>query len=338
MIAGIDIGSKTIKIVELEKEGKTFKLKGAGIIGYKGNSIEHMKTDQELAGLSGVLMKLYKEAKISSNEVAIALPESQVFTRVIKFPQLTEQEISSAIKWEAEQYIPIPINEAIIQHQILNQGQTSSIKGVSVLLIAAARTLVERYVKVVQMAKLTPIFVETELMSLTRSLAPKDQAALILDFGARSTDIAIAKNGSLVFSRSIPTGGEALTRAVAQGLGIEQAQAEQYKKTYGFSPAQLEGKIKNALDPVFRAVVDEVKKAIHFYRTEEGGDVPKSAIIAGGTAGLPQMISVLTSALGIEVRIANPFEKINIPEEEKKKVSPYAPLYAISVGLSLRES
>jgi len=197
--------------------------------------------------------------------------------------------------------------------------------------------LVQKYVKIVQLAKLNPIAVETEMVVLARALGLQNQVSLIIDFGARSTDIAIVKNSSLVFSRSIATAGEAFTRAIAQGLGIEHQQAEEYKKTYGFSPDQLEGKIKGALDPVFGAVVNEVKKAIHFYQSEEKGAAPKIAIISGGTAGLPQIISVLSNALGMEVSIANPFAKIAISQETLKSISPYAPLYAVSVGLAMRE-
>ena len=116
------------------------------------------------------------------------------------------------------------------------------------------------------MAGLNPIAVETELIALTRGLAPTDKTSLIMDLGANSTDIAIARNSMLVFSRSIPIAGEAFTRSVSQGLGLSAPQAEEYKKTYGLVTTQLEGKVKAALDPVLRLVVDEVKKAINFYK------------------------------------------------------------------------
>ena len=209
MSVGLDIGSKTIKTVELAKEGNAFKLKASGVVGYVGNPIEHLKEEKEYANIAEILIKLYKEAKISSKDVVIALPEPQVFTRTITLPALTDQEIASAIKWEAEQYIPIPVAEAIIQHQIIERNEKASPPQTSVLLVAAPRTLVQKYVKVAQMAKLNPVAVETELIALVRALGIQDQTTLLIDFGARSTDIAIAKGLFLVFSRSIPTAGEA---------------------------------------------------------------------------------------------------------------------------------
>lgn len=336
MSVGIDIGSKTIKMVELSKEGQGYALKASGVVGYSGISPDKFKDDKEVVALAEVIKKLHKEARISANEVNVALPEQLVFTRAIKFPLLTDQEIAQAVKWEAEQYIPIPVNDAIIQHQIIEKRENANPPEVVVLLVAAPKEIVEKYIKVLQMAGLTPVGVETELMALSRSLAPVSGTAMVLDFGARSTDIAIAKNGQLVFSRSIPTAGEAFTRAVAQGLGVEYQRAEEYKKAYGMAGGQLEGKIKTALDPIFRMVIDEIKKAIHFYQAEEKGEAPTSIILSGGTSGMPEAISLFTQNTNIETVLGNPFAKIAVDPQVARTLAPYAPLYSIAMGLALR--
>jgi type IV pilus assembly protein PilM len=336
MSVGIDIGSKTIKVVEIAHEGGKFRLKASGIVGHKSVTPEQIKDDKEFGILAESIKKLHKEAKISSKNVAIALPETQVYTRTIRFPLLTDSEIASAVKWEAEQYIPIPVNEAIVQHQVIERTESSPAQ-VVVLLVAAPKLLVEKYAKAIEMAGLTLHSVETELIALVRALSPEDQTVLVIDLGARSTNIAIAKNAQLVFSRSIPTAGEAFTRAVAQILGVQEAQAEEYKRTYGLSKTQLEGKIKVALEPVFRMIADEVKKAIHFYQAEERGDSPTSAILAGGTAGMPEVASGFTQMLGIEVIVGNPFSKVEVEPEAVKSLAGYAPFYSTSVGLALKE-
>lgn len=336
-MVGIDIGSKTIKIVELEKTGNRFDLLASGIVGYASQPIVKIEDDKEFAAVGDILRRLHREAGVSSRDVNISIPESQVFTRTIRFPLLTDAEIASAVKWESEQYIPIPINEAIIQHTVLERNENSSPPGVLVLLVAAPRVVVEKYVKVVSSAGLNATSVETELVALTRALAPLDKTILLIEFGAASTDIAIAKAGLLSFSRSIPIAGEAFTRAVSQSLGINAQQAEEYKKTYGLTASQLEGKVKGALDPVLRMVVDEVKKAIHYYETEEKGEAPSAIMVSGGTSGMPDIISMLTSLLGTEVLVANPFGKVALDPEIAKKLSPYSPLYSVAVGLAERE-
>lgn len=336
-MVGIDIGSKTIKIVEVEKDSTGFSLSASGVVGYSGSTVDKMIDEKEMIGIAQIIKKLHSEAGVSSRDVVISIPESLVFTRTIKFPPLTDAEIASAVKWESEQYIPIPISEAIVQHTILQRNETSTPPEVLVLLVAAPRAVVEKYTKVVSLAGLTTVAVETELIALTRCLAPIDKTVLLLDLGASSTDIAIAKNSLLSFSRSIPIAGEAFTRAVSQGLGVTPVQAEEYKKTYGLESTQLEGKIKGAIDPVLRLVVDEVKKAISFYQTEEKGDPPNTIVVSGGTSGMPEIISMLSGLLGMEVVVANPFAKVKIDPETLKKLAPFAPLYSVAVGLAERE-
>lgn len=334
---GLDIGSKTIKIVELDKEGGDWVLSASGIVGYSGNPVDKMTDEREFAELGAVIKKLHAETGATSKEVVVSIPENLVFTRTIKFPLLTDSEVASAVKWESEQYIPIPVAEAIVQHTILQRNEGGSTPGVVVLLVAAPRVIVEKYAKVVEAAGLTPIAVETELIALARALSPADKTVLLVDFGAGSTDIAVSRNGLLSFSRSIPIAGEAFTRAVSQGLGISAMQAEEYKKTYGLEESQLEGKIKVALAPVLRMVVDEIKKAVNFYQTEEKGETPSAVIISGGTSGMPQIISGITSLLGFEAVIANPFSRVKMDPETAKKLAPYAPLYSVAVGLAIRD-
>lgn len=333
----MDIGSKTIKVTELIKSSSKWSLRASGVVGYTGSPVERIKTDKEQVALASAIKVLFREAKISSKEVTLSLPESEVYTRLVKFPLLTDSEIASAVKWEAEQYIPISIDEAIIQHQVVERREDTSPPTTLVLLVAAPRLLVEKYVMIVERAGLKSYAVETELISLVRSLAPPNRTVMIVDFGARSTDMAISRKGQLTFSRSVTAAGEAFTRAVARGLGVNEQQAEEYKKAYGFSSNQLEGKIKSSLEPVIRMIADEVKKAIHFYKSGEEGSTPDSIILAGGTAGMPEMGTAIAEMLGIEVVVGNPFTKIVVNPQAAKSLASHAPLYSVSVGLAMRE-
>jgi type IV pilus assembly protein PilM len=306
------------------------------VVGYAGPFIDNIKDEKEFARLAELIRKLHNEARISKKEVAVSLAEKDVFTRVVKFPLLTDREIDSAVKWEADQYIPIPINEAVVQHQILERNETTAPSEVIVLLVAASQALVEKYVRVLSMAGLTVSSVETELISASRALAPGNQSVVIADLGASSTDIAICKNGNLYFSRSIPTAGDAITRAVSQGIGVDVSQAEEYKKTYGLSEKQLEGKVKQSILPIFKVIVDEIKKALQYYQSEEKKEKPNQMILIGGSSGLPEVAASLTEALGMEVTIGNPFANIAVSSDVVKQLAGYSPLYSVAVGLALR--
>lgn len=337
MSVGLDIGTRSIKAVELARDGNGFALRSAGAVGFNGPAIDANLVDEKaIADLAGVIKKLLKDAKINSRDVSIALPETQVFTRVMQFPLLNDAEIASAVKWEAEEYIPIPIKDAVIEHQIISRMENGNPPQVHVLLVAALRSLVERYIEVCQKAGLSIVGVETELLSMARSLAPENKPALLVDFGAHSTDIAITKNAQLYFSRSIPTAGDAFTRAVAQALGVTLQQAEEYKRTYGLSESQLEGKVGRSLSPIIKVVAGEIKKAVHYYQLNIKGETPVVVIISGGSAGLPGVAPMLTNLLGIEVTIGTPFAKVKVDPDAARGLANYAPLYSVAVGLAMR--
>lgn len=334
-MVGIDIGSKSIKIIELAKSGTSWQLKASGAIGYKGNTPDKMIDDKEIAALADIIKKLAKQVGVTSKDVNMSIPEELVFTRVIKFPYLSEEEINSAVKWEAEQYIPIPIAEAVIQHTVLERNEAQSY--VSVLLVAVPKTVVEKYINVVRQAGFIPVSAETELIAMARSLSPTGGVALLIDMGASSSDIAVIKDGNLSFSRSIPVAGDAFTRSISQSLGIAAQQAEEYKKTYGMSASQLEGKVRAALEPVFRMIVDEIKKAIHFYQSDQKGEAPTSIVITGGASNMPDIVPALTESLGVETAFGNPFAKVTLDAEVSKALAPYSSMYGVAVGLAMRE-
>lgn len=334
-MVGIDIGSKSIKIVELVKSGSSYSLKSSGAVGYVGISPDRIIEEKDFNALSDVIKKLVSQIGIYTKEVNVSIPESIVFTRIVKFPLLSDEEVDAAVKWEAEQYIPIPAAEAVIQYTILEKNQATM--QTSVLLVASPKIVVEKYIKVLRLAGLTPIVAETELTALCRSLSPDKGTSLLLDLGASATDMAIVKDRNIVFTRSIPVAGEAFTRAVAQGLGISPQQAEEYKKTYGLSGDQLEGKVKLALSPVLKMVTDEIKKAVSFFQSEEKGEAPTSLVVTGGGSIMPDLVPFLTASLGIETVLGNSFSRVALDAETAKNLAPYDAIYGASVGLALRE-
>lgn len=331
-MVGLDIGSNSIKVVNLAPEGKKWKLLAAGITGTPPPGMAGA-SERDFVAIASAIKKLLKDAKISEKNVVISLPESSVFTRLVSFPPLSDQEIASAIGWQIEGYIPISKKDAVYDHQVVRKGE----KEVEALIIAASKTVVSRYLRVVQLAGLSAVAVETELIALTRSVVDPDKRSLIIDFGATSTDIAVVVAGQLMFSRSVQTAGQALTRAVAQGIGVAAGQAEEYKKTYGLEPQKLEGKVKEALDPIVTLVIDEIKKAMGYWR-EDHPELPiETIIVSGGTAGLPALVTLLSANLGMEIIIGNPFGNVLMDATSQKGLAPFAPLYSIATGLAMRE-
>lgn len=334
---GLDIGSHSIKLVELTKKADHPALVAAGTVLTPPNVLDS-EAPGDLAKVADVIRKLRHDLKVASNHVVLALPESQVFSRVVEMPNLTEQEVASAIKWEAEQYVPIPLSEVNIDWQILTPPGVKANK-IEVLLVAAPTVLVNKYLQVLKIADLTAISFETEIIAVARSLISNtigSPTTLIISLGASTTDLTAVRAGRISFTRSIATGGLALTRAVAQELGFEMDQAEEYMKTYGLDNSQLEGKLTAAIKPVFDVVVNEIRRAIAYYIGKNPNDPIKRIVISGGAAKLPGLVVYLADELGIEVQMANPWEGVELPEGLSGKLIDAGPTYAVAVGLAMK--
>jgi type IV pilus assembly protein PilM len=294
--------------------------------------------------LADSVKKLVKESGVHTRNVVAAFPESITFTRVIEMPKITDQELSSAIEWSAEQYIPMPLSEVKLSWMVLGEGDTGDggEKMLRVLLVAAPLTLIERYMSIIELAGLEAYAFETEVIAISRALLPMDQSGpttLIVSVGASTTDLSIVDSQNIQFTRSIGTGGTALTRAISQELGFENAQAEEYKRSYGLLEDQLEGKIMNILKPVVDVIVSEVERAILFYQTKHISNPVKRVVVTGGSAQLPGLVVYMASSLGVEVQVGDPWQGIQIPdkfssvtEDVQNKVS-----YSVSIGLAKRD-
>lgn len=336
-IFGLDIGSTSTKIIQLEKEGQKHKILAAGIVPSPSPGLAS-DADGDLVNLATTLKKLHKDAKITTQNVVIALPEEEIFTRVVEFPSMKDDELAQAISWEAEQFIPKPLKEVNLDWQIVSREEPGKeINQMKVFLVAAPKNLTGKYLKVCQLAGFEVVAIETEVIAAARALiSPAAPPTMLLDLGAKATDLAILEKGQVVMTRSIPTAGEAFTRAISTGLSLEVSQAEEYKRVYGLGGQELEGKVKAALMPIFEVVSNEVKKAITFWREKEG-KVVSSVILTGGTANLPEASTLLAQAVGVEVQIADPFSSFVSSEKIIANLKGNASVFAVAMGLALKE-
>jgi len=333
---GLDIGSHQIKIVKLSKSGNQYRLMALGTApsNQKGLLSE---SETDLTALATIIKKLHQETKINTKNVVSALPQDQVFTQVVSLPKLSEDELISALKWEAEQYVPIPLAEVTLTHQVIGETKEDGKERIEVLLAAAPNRLIDRMMKVLKAAGLNPLSLELEIMSIARSLvAPGSEISMVVDLGGRATDIAVIENGQIIFVRSIPTAGEAFTRAVAAGLSLDTNQAEAYKKAYGADPGKLEGKMIEALMPIIEVMVAEMEKIIQFHQLEKKKKINR-IILTGGTASLPEIASFLAKKLNLEIQIGDPFVLV-VKDALVKKIPPQElPRYAVASGLAMKE-
>lgn len=337
---GLDIGLSTIKAVWLSKSGNGYAVNASisSPAPAKGLMSESPVDEEEMAR---TIAKVVADAKITLKAVSIALPENQVYTKVIEMPFLSDRELSSAIYWEAEQHIPVPLSTISMAWTVLKKPQAVTTNEKMVVLIVGAPTaLINKYQKVLGMAGLTVRFLETEILSIVRALIPDDgfPPSIIINIGALSSTIALIRDGIMIFTFSIPTGGMAINRAIITDFGLTPDQAEEYKKTYGVSKEALGGKIGRATEPILNTIVTEIKKALAFYSEKFKEDKPiRQILLTGVSASLPGINAYFTSNTNIETVVANPWKILNDQSHLPKQILDNAPDYTIAVGLAMRD-
>lgn len=335
---GLDIGTSSIKIVWLNREKGGFEYNTSYFAPAPpaGIQSESPLDQQELAQ---VLNKYVNEARVTTNSVNIALPEGQVFTKVIDMPVLAEKELANAIYWEAEQYIPAQLDTMTLDWSVLRRQGEAQAEKMRVLLVAAPTQLIKRYRSILELAGLSLASVETEIISVVRSVAQgrNSPTSLLMHMGSLSTSVAIVQNGSLIFNYTIPLGGIAMTRGIASDFGFSPTQAEEYKKVYGLSDKNFGGKVGKAIEPILTEITLEIKKAMAFYSEKYKNESPISQILlTGGAAALPGIDVYFVRNIGVETVIANPWKILNV-QKVPENILAQGLEYAVAVGLALKE-
>jgi type IV pilus assembly protein PilM len=339
-IFGLDIGTSLIKVVEMHGDLSRRELIAAGMANTPGGGLKG-DSEEDIKQVAEAVKKLVKSAKIGSQFVVASLPESQIFTRVIDMPILTDNELAQAIKYESEQYIPIPLSEVKLDYAVLHRPEGPGLaQKMQVLLVAAPVTLINRYLKMISLAGLKPYALDTEVTANARSLIkvhPDIPTTMMIEIGASTTAISVVTHKKVSFTRSLAVGGNAFSRAVAQDLGFDNSQAEQYKITYGLDQNQLEGKIAAAIRPIFDVVSNEMRRALAFWVGRHSDDTIKRFVLSGGSAMMPGIVAYLTDATGLEGQVGQTWEGINAPPEVAQVVKDNGSFYSIATGLAMRD-
>ena len=217
------------------------------------------------------------------------------------------------------------------------QDKKSSKQNIKILLTAAPKNLVEKYIRIFKAADLELLRLETEAFALERSLSGGDWAPImIIDIGAISSDISVIDNNIPILTRSIDVGGTAITKSVMTSLNVDLARAEQFKRDIGFSasgPGDLPEIIKNTINPI----VNEVKYCLDIYLSQGNQHSLEKIILTGGSAFLPELVNYLSKLLDVKVIIGDPWSRVVYPLELKPALTELGPRFSVAVGLAMRE-
>ncbi len=339
-ILGVDLGSTSIKIVELKKERPVPKLITYGYLEKKFSDI--VKEEERKEKNIELLKRLCQKANITTNLAVTALPTFSVFSSLIVLPVLPAKELKEAINLKVKKIIPFPLEEAILDWKILEKfvpakeekiEDKKNKENYKILINVVQKKLVKDQMEIFKGANLQLLSLEPEAFAIARSLVGKDPSStMIIDFSAVSTDLIIVEKTIPVFTRSIKIGGFSLTKEIAQNLNLDLKKAEQFKRDLA---TIKETSIPSIIEKNLKSLVEEIFYVLESYRSQSGKSIEK-IILSGGSAYLPKVDQYFSQQLNIKVIIANPFKRISYPSEIEPALIEVAPRFSVAVGLALK--
>jgi type IV pilus assembly protein PilM len=282
------------------------------------------------------LQKLAKDARVTAKAVVAGVPSSKVFASVISTPKLSSADLGKSIRLQADQYIPMAVKDVKLDWYVMGSGKTENEQ--EVLLVAAPNTVTEKYVSIFQQAGMELLALEPNALALARAVVqPGDLAVVTLDIGSVASDITIVHNNMPKLLRSINIGGTTFVKAVAQNLGLDDTQADQFTRKFGLTQTKLEGQVLKAIKPSLDQLVGEIEKSIKFFLGQYPEVKLEKLVLTGGTTALPELPTYLSTALGLAVEIANAWSKVAYQAQLQDQLMTVATQYGVAVGLAERD-
>ena len=341
-LLGLDIGSGSIKILQLKETKGNLKAERFGV---KALPAEMIVDGAIMDGLGVVtaIKELAGEQKLKNKKVALSISGTSVIVKKITLPLMPEEELEKQIKFEAEQYIPFDINDVYLDFHILTQkgqlaeGQTE----MEVLLVATKKDKLNDYANAVREAGLTPTIVDVDAFAIENmycanyDVSPAELTALV-NIGASVMNINILKGGMSVFTRDITIGGNRYTERIQQDLGLSYEDADAAKK--GKSPNANTVALGEAITAVDMEMATEIGRSFDYFRTTSPDDDIVRIILCGGCAKIKSLPARISEQVGIATTVADPFSKIDATglKMDSEELAEVAPDAAVVVGLALR--
>lgn len=348
----LDIGSSVVKAVQMRKVGRGFELERFGVAEiYPGVDKKSAGVDRRAARIEAIQQALSQAGINAKNSVSSVGGES-IIVRYVQLPDMPENELKGAIRWEAEDYIPFPLDEVNLDSMILGKSEVGGAKKIDVLLVAAKKELVAEHVSVLRTVGLTPSIIDVDSFAFLNSfeanyMPSASEVVALLDIGAELTNINIYLGGVSRFSRDIAIAGDTINAGIQQRLGCSIQRAEELKIKEGAPAAAasdepeseelggsalldtIRGTVERitgedlaedspeyVTSQVIRSVliniVNEVKRSIQFFENQPNGQTVQRVAVGGGTSMLPNLDRFLEQELGLPVEMIDPLRNIGI--------------------------
>lgn len=339
-IFGLDISDLSLKIIQLKERGKFFDLSSFGETRMKPGAVEQgeVKDEEALARNIKTAVATVSGEKLKTKYVAVSLPEEKAFLQVIQMPYMKEEEVEKAVYFEAENYIPLPMEKVYLDSQIISKDPKSG--RLNVLIAALPRTTIDPYMNALKKAGLKPVILEIESLAISRVLVKEKttpKPLLLIDLGENRTSFSIFFDQSLRFTTTCSVSSKRFSEMIAENLGIDFKKAEALKIKNGIAVGQQGRKIFQAVEPSLKELVELTKKYLDYCQKEYNQKIDK-ILLCGGGVSLQGFVEFFSDKLNVKVELANPW--VNILPNQEDIIDPAlyreSLRYTTALGLALK--
>ena len=338
-VAGLDVGSSSIKMVELEGKGDNLSLVNLGFENLPSDTIIDGQI-MELNTVSDVIRNLCVNHGVNADNVVTGVSGHSVIIKNIVLPRMSREELEESIDWHAEEHIPYDLADVSLDYQVTAESSDAT----HVLIAACKRERIDNIRQAIQLSGRQPVVIDVDTFALQNCYEAnynptESDVVTLLNIGASTMNVNIVKGSRSLFSRDITVGGSQFTDVLQRNLGLSYQQAEAAKRGAALPNAD-EKAIEPLMSNVTEIVANEIQKTFDFYRTtsEDRHTVVKKILISGGGSKLQGLAQELSARLELPVEVMNPFRNIKVDNRkfDPGYINDIMPEMAVAVGLAIR--
>ncbi len=340
---GIDIGSSSVKLVELKETKRGYQLKNFGVAPLTAEAIVDGAI-MDSGAIADAISSLITNLKVKVKDVVASVSGHSVIIKKINLPIMTDDELAESIQWEAEQFIPFDINDVNLDFQIMTGSASEEQGQMEVLLVAVKKDMINDYITLFNQVGLTPVVVDVDSFAIENMFEvnyqiEEGEVITLINIGASMMNINILKSGVSAFTRDISMGGNQFTEELQKQFSVSYEDAETLKlgeDIAGISRADVDNIMRRVSD----SVANEIQRSLNFFAATSATDQITRIYVCGGCSKVNGFTDTLEDKVGIPVEFLNPFNNITVNERyfDPDYIREIAPLAAVGVGLALRRA
>jgi type IV pilus assembly protein PilM len=339
-VAGLDVGSSSIKMVELEGKADNLSLVNLGFENLPGDTIIDGQI-MELNTVSDVIRNLCVNNGVNADSVVTGVSGHSVIIKNIVLPSMSREELEESIDWHAEEHIPYDLADVSLDYQVTAETSDAT----HVLIAACKRERIDNIRQAIQLSGRQPVVIDVDTFALQNcyeiNYQPREtDVVTLLNIGASTMNVNIVKGTRSLFTRDITVGGSQFTDVLQRSLGLSYQQAEAVKRGANSMSGVEEKSIEPLMSNVTEIVANEIQKTFDFYRTtsDDNHTVVQKILISGGGSKLQGLATELSARLELPVEIMNPFRNIRVDNRrfDAAYMNEIMPEMAVAVGLAIR--